>query len=84
MDQSCTNSDFFVDQAKIIKKAIDEDKWFLSEREHRDVGWEKAEHHFIQTYFAGFTAGFRISYCSLICPNRYNCNEAEKWLKDLN
>jgi hypothetical protein len=79
MHQVCDNKDFFVVQAKIIHNAIDEDKWYLSEQEYHDVGWDVAEKHFLLTYFSGFAAGFRASYCSLVCPFRQDCLQAERW-----
>jgi hypothetical protein len=82
--QSCTNPNFFRLQSIILQKSIQEDKWYMSEREGKDVGWEAAEQHFFQTYFAGFAAGFKAAYCALTCPNRNNCQQAQQWLYDLN
>ena len=75
----CKNKQFYVVQAKIIKAAIEEKKWYLSEKEHHDIGWDAAEEEFIQTISAGFTAGFRVAYCSMVCPLRETCEVAKKW-----
>lgn len=75
---TCTNSDFFADQARILRRSIEEDKWYLSEQEGHDVGWKAAEEHFFRTYFSGFAAGFRACYCSLTCPIRNNCTLSMK------
>ncbi len=80
--QSCSNTSFFSEQAKILRKSIEEDKWYLSEREGHDVGWAAAESHFFRTYFSGFAAGFKACYCSLTCPLRRNCDLAKPWLLD--
>jgi len=80
MHDVCNNKDFFVIQAKIMQKAIEEDKWILSEKEGHDVGWNAAQEHFFKTFFSGFAAGFRVSYCALICPFREDCKQAQKWL----
>lgn len=80
MQQICNNEDFFVVQAKTMQRSIEEDKWYMSEKEHRDVGWDAAEEHFVKTYFLGFAAGFRASYCALVCPNRKDCAQAQRWL----
>ena len=84
MQTTCNNEEFFAVQSKVMEKSIAEDKWYLSEKEGKDVGWEIAKEHFYETYFAGFAAGFRVSYCTLVCPHRHNCSEAQKWLNDLN
>jgi hypothetical protein len=81
MQAICTNKDFFVIQAKILKKAIEENKWFLSEKEHRDVGWAVAEENFLQVYSSGFNAGYRACYCGLCCPIRNECTQAIKWIE---
>jgi hypothetical protein len=82
MQQVCTNKDFFVVQSRVIQKSIEEDKWYLSEQQGKDVGWEMAKEHFINTYFAGFAAGFRASYCTLTCPLRHDCAFAKKFIND--
>ena len=80
MSQTCTNRDFFVIQAKIMERAISENKWYLSEKEHHDVGWEAAEDDFLRFYSSGFNAGYRACYCGLHCPNRHECAQAQLWL----
>lgn len=80
MQDRCINDDFFKVQSQVLRKSIEEDKWYLSEQEGRDVGWDAAEQHFISTYFCGFAAGFKAAFCSMICPNRKNCQQAQQWL----
>lgn len=76
----CVNQEVFTYQAKVIKISINEDKWYLSERAGYDVGWEIATKHFIETYLMGFAAGFRASFCGMICEKRFNCTIAKKYL----
>lgn len=85
---NCVSEDVFTVQAELIKKCIEEDKWYLSEQESKklghpvDVGWAAAEQHFYQTYLNGFAAGFRASFCGFVCPVRKRCNLAKKYIKD--
>lgn len=72
MVTECLNREFFQLQAKIVQRCIDEDKWYLSEQPG-DVGWDKAEQHFLQRYMPGFAVGFRAAYCGLMCPMRKEC-----------
>ena len=76
----CVNQEVFTYQASVIKKSIEEDKWYLSEQAGHDVGWEAAKEHFFNTYSMGFAAGFRASFCGLVCPKRFHCAIASKYL----
>lgn len=84
LQAACRNHDFFTIQSRVIERSIAEHKWYLSEKAGKDVGWEAASQSFFNTYFAGFAAGFRVSYCTLVCPNRQECGEAQKWLINFN
>ena len=70
----------YVVQAKTLEACINENKYYLSEKAKRDVGWQEAENHFLNTYFNGFTAGFRASFCGLVCPHRKNCLQARNYI----
>jgi hypothetical protein len=80
MCNHCINQDVFTYQASVIQKSIEEDKWYLSERAGHDVGWDVAKDHFFNTYSMGFAAGFRSSFCGLVCPKRFHCSIAAKYL----
>jgi hypothetical protein len=80
MFDKCCNESFFKEQANVVRKAIDEDKWYLSERAGHDVGLRAAEEHFIENYLKGFAACYRILYCSRLCPDKQNCMLAQKYL----
>lgn len=84
MSEVCINKDVFTYQANVIKHSIEEDKWYLSEKAGYDVGWKIAEDHFIQTYLMGFAAGFRSSFCGFVCPKRFDCVIAKKYLIEKN
>ena len=80
MQEICTNKDFFVTQANIMHRAIEEDKYYLSEQEHHDVGWQFAEEHFLRVYASGFNAGYRACYCALYCSCKRDCVQAQRWM----
>ena len=75
----CTQPQFYEYQAEQLKRCIEEHKWYLSERAHHDVGWDEALQNFEQVYFQGFVAGFRVSYCGLVCPNRNFCSIGRRY-----
>jgi hypothetical protein len=77
---TCESDSFFTVQAQSIQKCIEEHKWFLSEKAGHDVGWVEAEENFLDTYFMGFAAGFRASYCGSVCSLRHECEMAKKYL----
>ena len=71
--EHCVEPQFNHYQSAQLKRCIEEHKWYLSEKAHCDVGWEQAQQSFLKIYFQGFAAGFRVSYCGLVCPNRNFC-----------
>ena len=81
--EQCVEPHFYKYQAKQLKRCVEEHKWYLSERAHHDVGWEYAQQSFMEVYMQGFAAGFRVSYCGLVCPNRNCCSIGKRYaLKD--
>ena len=72
---TCTQLIQLLAQERIdLKTEIERDKWFLSEKEHRDVGFERAEQHFIENYLNSWAEGYKMCYCSLVCPQRGDCH----------
>jgi hypothetical protein len=65
-------SDYLAAERVRIAEAIDEDKWYLSERAGRDVGYRIAELHFIDHFLCTFARGFRVDYCKH-CRNSAHC-----------
>lgn len=76
----CIDQQVFTFQAQVLKKSIEEHKWYLSEKAGHDVGLEIAQEHFFKTYLNGFAAGFRASYCGFVCLKRHTCRIAQRYL----
>ena len=69
----CPNFQRFTQaQAEALRKAIDEDKWYLSEEAHQDVGDLKAQEHFIDFFCDTWAAGFRAGFCTA-CEKLQEC-----------
>jgi hypothetical protein len=66
------------DQAK---RAIDENKWYLSERQHYDVGFSEAERDFLDNYCSECGARWRVKYCQDICEFFVDCELGKKMVK---
>lgn len=71
----CTHFHEFM-QAELpeLKRAIDEDKWYLSENAHHDVGFSTAQKDFLEKYISEWAKNFREKYCNEICPEKDNCS----------
>ena len=65
-------ADYLAAERMRMAEAIDEDKWYLSERAGHDVGYSVAELHFIDHFLCAFAHSFRINYC-LHCRNSVHC-----------
>ncbi len=68
---------YMMEQRVHLEKAIDEDKWYLSEREGRDVGYDRAVRNFCSQHLDRFAHGFRLRFCREVCPGRTACELAE-------
>ena len=69
---------FMADQRLALQKAIDEDKWYMSEQQHHDVGTKAAHDHFIACHIEKWAAEFRRKYCTKKCALRNNCHGKDK------
>jgi hypothetical protein len=67
--------------AKLLEHAIGEHKWYLSEKELRDVGLRKAEADFLHRHVQHCGAGWRVEYCSAICESKANCELGLKFIE---
>ncbi len=56
-----------------LRKALDENKWYLSEREGHDVGEQKATEDFLQKHFDRFASEVRTAFCQHECERHENC-----------
>lgn len=63
-------------QKQHLIDAINEEKWYMSEREGRDVGFDAAMNRFIESHLDRFASDFRIQFCREECPLRRECELA--------
>lgn len=62
-------------QGRELREAIEEDKWYLSERAGHDVGQKCAEIHFLDAFVQRWAQNWRKVWCSERCPFRDVCEE---------
>lgn len=60
-------------QQQTLCRAIDENKWYLSERAGCDVGHDAAVDDFCGRHLDAFAQLFRVSYCRRECVERESC-----------
>jgi hypothetical protein len=65
------------EQQQGFSEALDEEKWYLSERAGCDVGFEVAINSFLENHVDRFAHDFRLTFCRQNCPERENCRLAE-------
>lgn len=71
----CKNFGGFMRTEKdALYQAINEDKWYLSERAGYDVGWDYAKRHFVMNYLNGFAERYRAEFCEKRCSYRDSCD----------
>ncbi len=64
----CTKlKEFLKREQEQMINAINENKWYLSEKEHHDVGLERAMNDFQEKYLQTWATGFRHCYCKFVC-----------------
>jgi len=72
--QSCPEFKRYMNEFRTrLRKALDENKWYLSEREGHDVGEQKATEDFLQNHFDRFAAEVRMAFCQHECERHENC-----------
>lgn len=64
------------EQRQRLQRAVDEDKWYQSERAGFDVGPEAAMDSFVRHHLDRFAREFRVWYCRESCPGRDACDLA--------
>ncbi len=73
-DLSCQNlSRYLSIQRDHLRRAIDENKWYLSERQGHDVGLAAAKHDFLEHHLDHVTHDFRMRFCRSACEKRTGC-----------
>jgi len=58
-----------VSQTMSLEKALDEHKWYESEKAGHDIGCQEAQMNFIETIITGWAQQFRDEFCK-DCPKR--------------
>jgi len=61
-----------------LKKEINKNKYYLSQKEHYDVGWKEAEKDFISHHLNTWATGFKAAYCNYVCELRDSCDLRKK------
>jgi hypothetical protein len=56
-----------------LRKAIEENKWYMSERIGHDVGEQRATEDFLKNHFDPFAREMRASFCEHRCTKQKNC-----------
>jgi hypothetical protein len=56
-----------------LRREINLNKYYLSEKARQDVGWTTAEKDFIEHYLNTWAAGFKAAYCGYVCLDKDNC-----------
>jgi hypothetical protein len=79
-DLKCRNFNVFMrTERDALLRAIEEDKWYLSERAGYDVGWDYAKKHFAENFLHGFSVGYRREFCEKRCDYRLTCGLYQRY-----
>jgi len=68
-------------QIRQYRHAIDENKWYMSERLGRAVAWEEAENDFLHNGYYGCAPKWRKEYCSNRCHHITHCQLGQLFIK---
>lgn len=60
-------------QADQYRMAVDENKWYMSERLGRNVEWDEAEDDFLHNGYYGCAPKWRKEFCSYKCTHSEAC-----------
>ena len=75
MEHKCTCLKQLLDAEKpVLIKEISKNKYYLSQKEHHDVGWKVAEKDFVEHYLNTWATGFKAAYCNFVCDVREDCD----------
>jgi len=61
-------------QLKRYRRAVEENKWFMSENTGRDVGWKEAEYDFLVNEYYGCAPKWRMEFCASKCNHFSDCS----------
>ncbi|MDE0838094.1 MAG: hypothetical protein OSB41_03480 [Kiritimatiellae bacterium] len=77
---ACRNFNVFMrTERSALLRAIEEDKWYLSERAGHDVGWDYAKKHFVENFLLGFSQHYRSTFCEQRCDYRLSCQLYQRY-----
>ncbi|MCF7854821.1 MAG: DUF4032 domain-containing protein [Candidatus Pacebacteria bacterium] len=76
MDNCKGFDDYMAEQKRHFCEAVEEEKWYLSERAGTDVGFEEAMNSFLEHHVDDFAHTFRVRFCREQCPYRETCELA--------
>jgi hypothetical protein len=80
LHHSCTHiREFNYTQIDALKKAISDDRWYLSQNNDCEVDEETAKQDFLRKHLQRWAILFRTGYCLHICEDRKNCNIARTY-----
>ena len=69
-------------QIRQYRRAIDENKWYMSERTGRTISWEEAEHDFVHNEYYGCAPKWRKEYCASRCHHFSHCYLGQLFAKE--
>lgn len=64
------------------RMAVDENKWYMSERFGRHVDWEEAEEDFLHNGYYGCAPVWRKQYCGDRCEHFSGCDLGRNFCED--
>jgi hypothetical protein len=73
-EQTCPEFSRYMEEfRRRLRHALDENKWFLSERSGHDVGESAATRDFLEHHFDRFAGEVRSSFCEHTCSRQKKC-----------
>jgi hypothetical protein len=73
-DHNCPEFSRYMEEfRRRLRHALDENKWYLSERNGHDVGEKIATQDFLEHHFDSFAGELRASFCEHTCARQKNC-----------
>lgn len=79
MNTCVRNEDYIAAEREQLRAALDENKWYLSERAGTDVGRRNAEADFIDRHIEVFSNRFRAVFCGR-CSYQDGCPICSKFM----
>jgi len=68
-------------QIRKYRHAVNENKWYMSERLGRIVDWEEAEYDFLHNEYYGCAPKWRKEYCAGRCHHFTGCKLGQNFAK---